>query len=47
MAVLEFRTRTSFGMVIPAGQLDRLRRMATVADEHAEEWAAFHAVVTS
>jgi quercetin dioxygenase-like cupin family protein len=39
VVVLEFRTRTSFGMDIPGGQLDRLRRMGAVADEHAEQWA--------
>jgi quercetin dioxygenase-like cupin family protein len=43
VTVLEFRTRTSFGMNIPGGQLDRLRKMGTVADAHAEEWTEFHA----
>lgn len=43
VVVLEFRTRTSFGMNIPGGQVDRLRRMATVADEQGDEWAAFNA----
>lgn len=38
VVVLEFRNCTSFGMDIPGGQLERLRRMGTVADEHAEEW---------
>lgn len=42
VVVLEFRTRTSFDMNIPGGQADGLRRMATVADEHADEWAAFN-----
>ena len=46
VVVLEFRTRTSFGMEIPGGQLERWRRMGVVADEHADEWAAFHADVS-
>jgi hypothetical protein len=43
--VLEFRTRTSFGMNIPGGQVDRLRRMAAVADEHADDWATRRAEI--
>ena len=39
VVVLEFRSRTSFGMQIPGGQLERWRRMAVVADENAEVWA--------
>jgi quercetin dioxygenase-like cupin family protein len=39
VVVLEFRTRTSFDMKIPGGQVDTLRKLAVVADEHAEEWA--------
>jgi quercetin dioxygenase-like cupin family protein len=39
VVVLEFRTRTSFGMNILGGQVDRLRKMAVVADEHGERWA--------
>ena len=46
VVVLEFRTRTSFGMNIPGGQVDRLRRMATVADEHADDWATRRAAIT-
>jgi quercetin dioxygenase-like cupin family protein len=46
VVVLEFRSCTSFGMNIPGGQLERLRRMGAVADEHAEEWAALRAEVT-
>jgi quercetin dioxygenase-like cupin family protein len=46
VVVLEFRSCTSFGMNIPGGQLERLRRMGTVADEHAEEWAALRTQVT-
>jgi quercetin dioxygenase-like cupin family protein len=42
VVVLEFRTRTSFGMNIPGGQVDRLRRMATVAGQYADEWAVFN-----
>jgi quercetin dioxygenase-like cupin family protein len=45
VAVLEFRTRTSFGMTIPGGQVERLAKMGTVADGHAEEWAAWRAAV--
>lgn len=45
VVVLEFRTRTSFGMNVPGGQVDRLRRMAVVADEHADEWAAQRAEI--
>lgn len=40
VVVLEFRARTSFGMKILGGQLDRLRRRATVADEHGARWKA-------
>jgi quercetin dioxygenase-like cupin family protein len=36
--VLEFRTQTSFDMQIPGGQLERWRKMATVAEEHGERW---------
>jgi quercetin dioxygenase-like cupin family protein len=46
VVVLEFRTRTSFGMNIPGGQVERLRRMGVVADEHAEQWAELRAKVT-
>ena len=45
MVVLEFRMRTSFGMDIPGGQLERLRRMGAVADEQAEQWAELRAQV--
>jgi quercetin dioxygenase-like cupin family protein len=38
VVVLEFRTRTSFDMQIPGGQLERWRKMATVAEEHGERW---------
>jgi quercetin dioxygenase-like cupin family protein len=37
--VLEFRGVTSFGMKIPGGQLERLRRAGQVAEEHGAEWA--------
>lgn len=43
VVVLEFRMRTSFGMVIPGGQVDRLRRMAAAAEEHGERWAELKA----
>jgi quercetin dioxygenase-like cupin family protein len=43
VAVVEFRVRTSFGMNIPGGQLERLRRMAVVADKHVSEWEDFAA----
>ncbi len=46
VVVLEFRTCTSFGMNITGGQVERLRRSAVVADEHAEEWAARRAQIT-
>ena len=36
--VLEFRTQTSFDMQIPGGQLERWRRMATVAVDHGDHW---------
>ena len=36
--VLEFRNRTSFDMQIPGGQVERLRRMSAVAEEHGEQW---------
>jgi hypothetical protein len=41
--VLEFRTETSFDMQIPGGQLERWRKMATVAEEHGEHWAELRA----
>jgi quercetin dioxygenase-like cupin family protein len=37
--VLEFRSCTSFGMKIPGGQLERLRRAGQVAEEHGDDWA--------
>ncbi|MDG2029181.1 MAG: hypothetical protein P8J50_18955 [Acidimicrobiales bacterium] len=40
VVVLEFRTRTTFGMNIIGGQVDRLRRMAEVAEEHEDQWTA-------
>jgi quercetin dioxygenase-like cupin family protein len=46
VVVLEFRGVTSFGMDIPGGQLERLRRMGVVADEQAEHWAELRAQVT-
>ena len=47
VVVLEFRTRTSFGMDILGGQVERWRRMATVAEEHGEAWAELRATQTS
>jgi len=47
VTVLEFRTRTSFGMDIKGGQVDRFRKLAEVADERAEEWAEFQASFSS
>jgi quercetin dioxygenase-like cupin family protein len=41
--VLEFRTRTSFGMKIPGGQLERLRMMAAMADTHGKRWVELRA----
>ncbi len=41
--VLEFRTQTSFDMQIPGGQLERWRKMATVAEEHGERWVELRA----
>ncbi len=38
VVVLEFRTRTSFGMDIVGGQVERLRRMNTAAAEHGDQW---------
>jgi quercetin dioxygenase-like cupin family protein len=46
VVVLEFRSRTSFGMQIPGGQLERWRRMAVVADENAEQWAEQQAQIS-
>jgi quercetin dioxygenase-like cupin family protein len=43
VVVLEFRSRTSFGMKVPGGQLDMLRRLVDAADEHGETWKAMHA----
>jgi quercetin dioxygenase-like cupin family protein len=44
--VLEFRTQTSFDMQIPGGQLERWRKMATVAEEHGERWVELRAKAT-
>ena len=44
--VLEFRTQTSFDMQIPGGQLERWRRMATVAEEHGERWVELRSTST-
>ena len=44
--VLEFRTQTSFDMQIPGGQLERWRKMATVAEEHGEHWVELRAKAT-
>lgn len=41
--VLEFRMKTSFDMQIPGGQLERWRRMASVAEEHGERWVELRA----
>jgi quercetin dioxygenase-like cupin family protein len=46
VVVLEFRTRTSFGMDITGGQVERLRKMAVVADEQAERWAELRAEIS-
>jgi quercetin dioxygenase-like cupin family protein len=45
--VLEFRTCTSFDMIIPGGQVERLERMGAVADEHLEEWTSWRAAIVS
>jgi hypothetical protein len=37
--LLEFRSCTSFGMKIPGGQLERLRRAGHVEDEYGDDWA--------
>ncbi len=47
VVVLEFRTRTSFGMNILGGQVERWRQMAVVAQEHGERWAAMRAEITA
>jgi quercetin dioxygenase-like cupin family protein len=44
--VLEFRTQTSFDMQIPGGQLERWRKMATVAEEHGERWIELRSTAT-
>jgi quercetin dioxygenase-like cupin family protein len=44
--VLEFRTRTSFGMKIPGGQLNRLQKMAAMADAHGDRWVELRAART-
>ena len=43
VVVIEFRTRTSFGMDIPGGQVERLRRAQAAADEHGDTWRALRA----
>ena len=45
VVVLEFRTRTSFGMDIPGGQADRLRKLGAVAEERADEWTEWRAAL--
>ncbi len=47
VVVLEFRTRTAFGMNILGGQVERWRRMAAVAEEHGDEWVELRATQTS
>jgi quercetin dioxygenase-like cupin family protein len=44
--VLEFRTQTTFDMQIPGGQLERWRKMATVAEEHGDRWVELRAKAT-
>jgi quercetin dioxygenase-like cupin family protein len=44
--VLEFRTQTSFDMQIPGGQLERWRKMATVAEEHGQRWVELRSAAT-
>jgi quercetin dioxygenase-like cupin family protein len=39
VTVLEFRMATAFDMKIPGGQLERVRRMGQVAEEHGDGWA--------
>ena len=39
--------RTSFGMQITGGQVDRLRLMAVVAEEHGDRWAELRAGVAT
>jgi quercetin dioxygenase-like cupin family protein len=46
VVVLEFRTRTSFDMQITGGQVDRLRQMAVVAEEHGDRWAELRSEVS-
>jgi hypothetical protein len=45
--VLEFRTQTSFDMLIPGGQLERWRRMAVVAEENGERWIELRSSATA
>ena len=46
VVVMEFRTRTSFGMKIVGGQVERLRRLNAAAEEHGERWKELRAEVT-
>lgn len=46
VTILEFRNRTSFGMNIRGGQLDRLRQMDVVAAEHGDRWVEMRAQLT-
>ena len=43
--VLEFRSVTSFGMKIPGGQVERMRRSGQVAEEFGDDWAERRDVV--
>ena len=47
VVVLEFRTRTSFGMQILGGQVDRWRKNAVVAAEHSASWATLRPDATA
>ena len=46
VTVLEFRTRTTFGMDIRGGQLERLRKMDIVAAEHGDRWVEMRGHLT-
>jgi quercetin dioxygenase-like cupin family protein len=46
VVVLEFRTRTSFGMNIRGGQLERWRAMAAAAAKHGDRWVELRSQIT-
>ena len=47
VVVLEFRTRTTFDMKIPGGQIERLRQLNRAAEEHGALWRTLRTADTA